>query len=55
LTDFRIEDTNFTDKTEDFISKITSKSVDVAAINKTANINDSAMNNYSQIEKLDIA
>jgi len=52
LTDFRIEDTNFTDKTEDFISKITSKSADVAAINKTGNIDRQSMSNYSQIEQL---
>jgi len=52
LTDFRIEDTNFTDKTEDFISKITSKSADVVAINKTAEIDNNAMNNYSRIEQL---
>ena len=55
LTDFRIEDINFTEKTEDFISKITSKSADVWAINKTANIDRTAMENYSQIEKLNIA
>ena len=52
LTDFRIEDTNFTEKTEEFISKITSKSADVAAINKTWNIDRNAMANYSQIEQL---
>jgi len=52
LTDFRIEDTNFTDKTEDFISKITSKSADVAAINKTGNIDNKSMDNYSKIEQL---
>lgn len=52
LTDFRIEDTNFTDKTEDFISKITSKSADVAAIKKTWNIDGQSMSNYSQIEQL---
>lgn len=55
LLDFRIEDTNFTDKTEDFIAKVTSKSADVAAINKTANIDNGAMQNYSQLEQLDIA
>lgn len=55
LTDFRIEDVNFTDKTEDFISKVTDKSADVAAINKTKNIDTSAMGNYSQLEQLDIA
>jgi len=52
LTDFRIEDTNFTDKTEDFIAKVTSKSADVAAIDKTWNINNNAMNNYAKIEQL---
>jgi membrane protease subunit (stomatin/prohibitin family) len=55
LSDFRIEDTNFTDKTEDFISKITSKSADIAAINKSKHIDKEAMENYSQIEKLNIA
>ena len=54
LTDFRIEDINFTEKTEDFIAKITSKSADVQAINKTAGVDRTAMENYSQIEKLDI-
>lgn len=54
LTDFRIEDINFTEKTQCFIDKITSKSADVWAINKTANISSEAMGNYSQIEKLDI-
>lgn len=55
LTDFRIEDVNFTDKTEDFISKVTDTSADVAAINVTKNIDRSAMGNYSQLEQLDIA
>jgi membrane protease subunit (stomatin/prohibitin family) len=55
LTDFRIEDINFTEKTESFIEKVTTKSADVAAINKTKNIDAEAMDNYSQLEKLDIA
>jgi membrane protease subunit (stomatin/prohibitin family) len=55
LTDFRIEDINFTEKTEKFIEKVTSKSADVAAINKTKDIDSEAMDNYSQLEKLDIA
>jgi len=54
LTDFRIEDINFTDKTNDFIDKITSKAADVGAINKTANIDRSAMANYAEVEKLNI-
>jgi len=55
LRDFRIEDTNFTDKTEDFIAKISDKAADVAAINKTAWVEKEAMTNYSEIEKLNIA
>lgn len=54
LVDFRIEDINFTEKTENYIDKITSKSADVAAINKTANIDAGAMKNYSDLEKLEI-
>lgn len=54
LKDFRIEDTNFTDKTNEFIDKITSKSADVAAINKTAWVQKEALQNYSDIEKLEI-
>ena len=52
LTDFRIEDINFTDKTQSFIDKITDKSADVAAIKKTGNIDNDSMNNYSKIEQL---
>lgn len=54
LSDFRIEDINFTEETEEMIKKITSKSADVAAINKTAGIDKEAMKNYSDLEKLDI-
>ena len=54
LTDFRIEDINFTDKTNEFIDKITSKAADIWAINKTANIDRSAMANYAELEKLNI-
>jgi len=53
LTDFRIEDINFTEKTQNFIDKITSKSADVATIKKTGNIDKDSMANYSQIEQLD--
>ncbi|MDQ7010037.1 MAG: SPFH domain-containing protein [Candidatus Gracilibacteria bacterium] len=52
LTDFRIEDINFTEKTQNFIDKITDKSADVAAIKKTGNIDNNSMNNYSKIEQL---
>ena len=52
LADFRIEDINFTEKTQSFIDKITDKSADVAAIKKTWNIDNNSMNNYSKIEQL---
>jgi len=55
LTDFRIEDINFTDKTQSFIDKITDKSADMAAINTTKSVDKEALNNYSEIEKLNIA
>ncbi len=54
LTDFRIEDINFTDKTNEYIDKIISKIADVGAINATKNIDASAMANYSSVEKLNI-
>lgn len=54
LSDFRIEDINFTEKTENLIQKITEKSADVAAINTTSGIDKEAMKNYSDLEKLDI-
>jgi hypothetical protein len=34
ITDFRIEDTNFTEETEELIQKIASKTADVQAINQ---------------------
>jgi len=52
LADFRIEDINFTEKTQSFIDKITDKSADVAAIKKTWNIDNNSMNNHSKIEQL---
>jgi len=53
LTDFRIEDINFTEKTQSFIDKITDKAADVAAIKKTWNIDANSMDNYAKIEQLD--
>ena len=53
LTDFRIEDINFTEKTQSFIDKVTDKAAQVAAIKKTWNIDNVSMNNYAKIEQLD--
>ena len=55
LSDFRIESTDFTEKTQGFIDRITSKSADVAAINKTKSIDSAALENYARIEQLNIA
>ena len=52
LVDFRIENINFTDKTQNFIDKITDKKADVWAINASANISSDAMKNYKEIENL---
>ena len=54
LRDFRIENINFTDKTENFIDKITSKKADIWAINAASNIDSNAMNNYKDLENLEI-
>lgn len=54
LTDFRIEDINFSEKTQNFIDKITTKKADIAAINATANIENSAMKNFKELETLNI-
>ena len=53
ITDFRIEDTNFTEETEELIQKIASKTVDAQAINQMWNVNASAMQNYATTRQLD--
>jgi len=53
LTDFRIEDINFTEKTEQYIDTVVSKKAQVAWVNATKNIDNKAMANYSQLEQLD--
>ena len=53
ITDFRIEDTNFTDETEELIQKISSKTADVNAINQMWNVSASAMQNYTTTRQLD--
>lgn len=54
LTDFRIEDINFSEKTQSFIDQITDKKAKVWAINVTENISNSAMKNYKDLENLNI-
>ena len=55
LTDFRIEDINFTEKTQSFIDKISENIANVWAVNQTKNIDKKSMENYSELEKLNIA
>ncbi len=54
LTDFRIENLNFTEKTLSFIDKITEKKADVQALNQSADIDREALGKYAEMEKLNI-
>jgi len=53
ITDFRIEDINFSDETEKLIQKIADKTADSHAINQMENINSEAMKNYATTRQLD--
>jgi len=53
ITDFRIEDTNFTEDTEELIQKIASKTADAQAINQMWNVSATAMQNYATTRQLD--
>lgn len=55
LTDFRIEDTNFSETTQGFIEKIINKKADVAAIDSLKDVDQSGLKNYQTIEQLNIA
>ena len=53
ITDFRIEDTNFTEDTEELIQKIASKTAEAQAINQMWNVDANAMQNYATTRQLD--
>lgn len=53
ITDFRIEDTNFDEETEELIKKVSIQSANAKAINELWNINQKAMDNYSKTKTLD--
>lgn len=53
ITDFRIEDINFTEDTEELIQKISSKTADSQAINQMWNVSKEAMWNYATTRQLD--
>ena len=54
LTDFRIEDINFSWVTMNFIDKISAKKADIASINVNANIDEKAFDKYKEMENLEI-
>ena len=54
ITDFRIEDTNFDEETENLISKISSQTANKKSINELNQIEDIPLNNYQKIKNLDI-
>lgn len=52
MADFRIENTDFDEKTQERIDKISDKMADAHAINAMGNINSQGLNAYSTIERL---
>ena len=52
MSDFRIENTDFDEKTQERIDKISDKIADVHAVNAMGDINASAMNAYAATEQL---
>ncbi len=52
MLDFRIENTDFDDKTQERIDKISDKIADVHAVNAMGNINQSSLNAYASVEQL---
>ena len=54
ITDFRIEDTNFTEDTEELIAKIAEQTANVHNINQLQNVDQKALQNYKTTKQLDI-
>jgi len=54
ITDFRIEDTNFTEDTEELIAKIAEQTANVHNINQLQNVDQKALQNYKATKQLDI-
>lgn len=52
LEDFRIENTDFDEKTQERIDKISDKVADVQAINAMGSLNVQSLNSYATIERL---
>jgi hypothetical protein len=54
ITDFRIEDINFTEDTEELIRKVAEQTANVKAMNTLKDVNSKAMQNYVTTKQLDI-
>jgi uncharacterized protein (UPF0335 family) len=54
IIDFRIEDINFTEDTEELIRKVAEQSANVEAMNKLKDVDTKAMQNYVTTKKLDV-
>ena len=52
MSDFRIENTDFDEKTQERIDKISDKMADAHAINAMGSINNQSLNAYATVEKL---
>ncbi len=52
MSDFRIENTDFDEKTQERIDKISDKMADAQAINAMGQINNQSLHAYSTLEKL---
>ncbi len=54
ITDFRIEDINFTEDTEELIRKVAEQAANVKAMNQLKDIDSRAMQNYVTTKQLDV-
>lgn len=52
MSDFRLESTDFDEKTQERIDKISDKMADVHAINALGGVNQGSMGNYAAVEQL---
>lgn len=53
ITDFRLEDTNFTEETESLIAKISEQTANVHSMNQLKDVDQTAMSNYKTTKQLD--
>lgn len=54
ITDFRIEDTNFDEETEELINKVSQQTANVQSMNQLKDVDQWAMDNYKTTRQLDV-